>query len=201
MTANAWHDPAPKHAGGQQMRYKCRHLSSWEKLHRCPRSDFSATADVYAYDTETSNPLKTSQLYPGATAYDDPVSGASRASSFSIESTLLWRGTRSVPLINPKNQVRSYGIPVWDNPVRSHPISCRSTSTTTCTFRCALFGTKVLFTTRVPTSHELETCVHIHMTSATPWYPTRRRHGRSNASRRRSPLRMEAPSWNCSIQL
>ncbi|KAI2507356.1 Reverse transcriptase (RNA-dependent DNA polymerase) [Fragilaria crotonensis] len=33
-------------------------------------------------------------------------------------------------------------------------------------------GTKLLFTTRVPTSLELETCEHVQMTSASPWNPS-----------------------------
>eukprot|EP00978_Attheya_sp_CCMP212_P037319 scaffold174968_cov58-Attheya_sp.AAC.1 len=33
-------------------------------------------------------------------------------------------------------------------------------------------GTKVLFETRVPTKHELETYEHIEMTSPKPWEPS-----------------------------
>ena len=73
-------------------------------------------------------------------------------------------------LINP-NQLRSYGIPFWDNPFDpdhslcievhdDHHIPLRS---------C---GTKVTFRTRVPTSDELRTCEHVYMISAHPWNPS-----------------------------
>jgi hypothetical protein len=70
------------------------------------------TADVYAYDTSIK-PIENVPIVSGATAYDDPVSGL-RASSLSTES-LYYGEALDHTLINP-NQVRSYGIPFWDNP-------------------------------------------------------------------------------------
>jgi hypothetical protein len=32
-------------------------------------------------------------------------------------------------------------------------------------------GTKIKFRSRVPTTHELATCPHVQMTSASPWNP------------------------------
>ncbi len=73
-------------------------------------------------------------------------------------------------LINP-NQVLSYGIPIWDNPFDpARPLSIEVNSDLHISLRTA--GTKLLFTTRVPTAIELETCEHIQMTSAAPRNPS-----------------------------
>ena len=73
-------------------------------------------------------------------------------------------------LINP-NQLRAYGIPLWDNPFDpTHSLSIEVNPTLCISLRA--FGTKVAFCTRVPTSVELRTCEHIQMTSPHPWNPT-----------------------------
>ena len=75
-------------------------------------------------------------------------------------------------LINP-NQVRAYGISLWDNTFdqQARPLSVKVNDDLQMPLRAA--GTKLLFTTRVPTtSLELETCERIQMTSASPWNPS-----------------------------
>jgi hypothetical protein len=73
-------------------------------------------------------------------------------------------------LIYP-NQIRPYGIPLWDHPfdpmhslpVEAHPnllIPLRST------------GTKISFRTRVPTLDELRLCEHISTTNPQPGNPS-----------------------------
>jgi hypothetical protein len=124
------------------------------------------TADVYAYDTSIK-PIENVPIVSGATAYDDPVSGMTYILVFN--EALYYGDKLDHTLINP-NQVRSYGIPFWDNPfdpARSLSIDVNDD------FHIPLrtFGTKLLFTTRVPTPHELATCEHVQMTSAVPWNP------------------------------
>ena len=125
------------------------------------------TADVYAYDTSIK-PIENIPIVTGATAYDDTTSGCTYILVFN--EALYYGEKLDHTLINP-NQVRSYGIPFWDNPfdpVRSLSIDVNGD------FQIPLrtIGTKLTFTSRVPTAVELETCEHIHMTSAAPWNPS-----------------------------
>ena len=125
------------------------------------------TADVYAYDTSIK-PIENVPIVSGATAYDDPITGYTFILVFH---EALYYGEKSDhTLINP-NQVRSYGIPFWDNPfdpTRSLSIDVNDD------FHIPLraVGTKLTFTSRVPTATELETCEHILMTSSAPWNPS-----------------------------
>jgi hypothetical protein len=125
------------------------------------------TADVYAYDTSIK-PIENVPIVSGATAYDDATTGTTFILVFH---EALYYGTKlDHTLINP-NQVRSYGIPFWDNPfdtTRSLSIDIHDD------FHIPLrpVGTKLMFTSRVPTATELETCEHIHMTSSAPWNPS-----------------------------
>jgi hypothetical protein len=124
------------------------------------------TADVYAYDTSIQ-PIENVPIVSGATAYDDPITGNTYILVF--HEALYYGDKLDHTLINP-NQVRSFGIPFWDNPfdpTRSLSIDVSDD------FRIPLrtIGTKVAFTTRVPTANELEKNDHVHMTSAHPWNP------------------------------
>ena len=70
------------------------------------------TADVYAYDKSYS-PATNIPIVTGATAYDDDVTGRTYILLFNES---LYYGTRmDHSLFNP-NQLRKYGVPVWDNP-------------------------------------------------------------------------------------
>jgi hypothetical protein len=83
----------------------------------------------------------------------------------------LYYGTQlDHSLINP-NQVRAYGIPLWDNPndpARDLTIEVDNS------LRIPLepVGIKLQFRTRVSTTQELRDCEHIQMTSLRPWNPT-----------------------------
>ena len=70
-------------------------------------------------------------------------------------------------LMNP-NQIRHYGISVWDNPFdkeRSFGIGVDSeTFIPFCTI-----GTKIYFNTRTPSKKEMEICRTITMTSPEEW--------------------------------
>ena len=125
------------------------------------------TADVYAYDTSLQ-PMENVPIVSGGTAYDDPVSGDTYILVFN--ESLYYGEKLDHSLVNP-NQLRSYGIPFWDNPFDpAHSLSIEVSSDLTIPLRS--FGTKVAFRTRVPTSEELRTCEHIQMTSSQPWNPT-----------------------------
>jgi hypothetical protein len=124
------------------------------------------TADVYAYDTSIK-PIENVPIVSGATAYDDATTGTTYILVFN--EALYYGEKLDHTLINP-NQVRSYGIPFWDNPfdpTRSLSIDVNDD------FHIPLrsVGTKLMFASRVPTTTELETCEHIPMTSSAPWNP------------------------------
>jgi hypothetical protein len=125
------------------------------------------TADVYAYDASIK-PIENVPIVTGATAYDDPVTGHTYILVF--HESLYYGDKLDHTLINP-NQVRSYGIPFWDNPFDSaRSLSIDVNDDLQIPLRT--IGTKVAFRTRVPTAYELENSDHIHMTSAHPWNPT-----------------------------
>ena len=129
----------------------------------CRWKNFLATycaADVYAYDASIK-PIENVPRVTGATAFDDPVSGDTFIILF--HESFYYGEKLDHSLINP-NQIRYYGIPLWDHPfdpmhslsVEAHPnlhIPLRST------------GTKISLCTRVPTLDELRLCEHISMTN------------------------------------
>ena len=124
------------------------------------------TADVYAYDT-TIKPIENVPIVTAATAYDDPITGTTYILVFN--EAFYYGEKLDHSLINP-NQIRDYGIPLWDNPydvARDLSIDVNSS------FSIPLhtMGTKVGFRTRLPTSDELTACEHVHMTSSRPWNP------------------------------
>ncbi|KAI2502013.1 Reverse transcriptase (RNA-dependent DNA polymerase) [Fragilaria crotonensis] len=113
-------------------------------------------------------PIENVPIVSGATAYDDAVTGKTYILVFN--EALYYGAKLDHTLINP-NQVRAYGIPFWDNPFdQARPLSVEVNNDLHIPLRPV--GTKLLFTTRVPTSLELETCEHVQMTSASPWNPS-----------------------------
>ena len=125
-------------------------------------------ADVYAFDPNlppTAIPIAT-----GATIYDHPAGFP----ILLIIHEALWYGSHlNHSLINP-NQIRSYGIPLWDNPFdRDHPLAMEPSPDVTIPFHTS--GTKIYFTSRVPTTHELQdpNIIRIEITSPVDWNPTR----------------------------
>jgi hypothetical protein len=125
------------------------------------------TADVFAYDSSMA-PIENIPIVSAATAYDDSVSGDTFILVFH---EALYYGSRlDHSLINP-NQVRSCGIPFWDNPYDpAHGLSIDVDDSLSIPLHPV--GTKLQFRTRVPTKDELARCEHIDMTSATPWNPS-----------------------------
>ena len=69
------------------------------------------TADVYAYMKDIK-PIVGVPIVSGATAWDDPITGQTYI--LVINEGLYYGNKMGHSLINP-NQIRDYGIPVWDN--------------------------------------------------------------------------------------
>ena len=125
------------------------------------------TADVYAYDKSYS-PATNIPIVTGATAYDDPISGKTFILLFN---EALYYGTRmDHSLFNP-NQLRMYGVHVWDNPFdQERPFSIQASDDVEIQLKTK--GTKIFFDSRTPTEGELRSCPKIHMTSDRPWNPS-----------------------------
>ena len=82
----------------------------------------------------------------------------------------LWMGdTMSHTLVNP-NQMRYYGTVVQDNPFDPQQLHLRSQEHDVIIPMQAT-GTIVGFDSRTPTQEELQTCLHIELTSPHPWNP------------------------------
>ena len=127
----------------------------------------SRVADVYAYDSSIE-PTEAVPIVTGATAFDDPRTGMTYILVFN--ESLYYGRKLSHSLINP-NQIRHYGIDVWDNPFdqqREIAIDINDDIKVPLQTR----GTKLYFTSRVPTMEELETCQHINMTNPREWNPS-----------------------------
>ena len=121
-------------------------------------------AQVFAYDP--SLPPTEVPIVSGATAYDCPITSVTY---ILVVNEALYYGTRlDHSLWNP-NQVRSFGNPVWDNPF--DPDKPLGIDLAEVFIPLQTNGTKLLFKTRAPTARELETCVHINVTSKVPWEP------------------------------
>ncbi|KAI2505807.1 Reverse transcriptase (RNA-dependent DNA polymerase) [Fragilaria crotonensis] len=125
------------------------------------------TADVYAYDSSIK-PIENVPIVTGATAYDDPTTGTTFILVF--HESLYYGTALDHSLINP-NQVRAYGIPLWDNPYdATHNLGIEVNEDLFIALHTA--GTKIHFRTRVPSAQELQDCAHVQMTSSSPWDPT-----------------------------
>ena len=70
------------------------------------------TADAYAYDNSYF-PATYIPIVTGATAYDDPLSGKTFILQFN---EALYYGTCMDHSLFNQNQLRMYGVQVWDNP-------------------------------------------------------------------------------------
>ena len=135
----------------------------------------SRQADVYAYDTQIE-PTKGVPIVSGATAFDDNRTGLTYILVF--HESLYYGDKLDHSLVNP-NQCRSFGLEVNDNPFdKDNDVGIKATSELFIPLTTK--GTKVHFKTRVPTENELETCLHIDMTSKIEWNPNEIKLGEIN---------------------
>ena len=125
------------------------------------------TADVYTYD-KSIEPLQNVPIVTGATAYDDPNSGQT---FILVINEGLYYGTKlDHTLINP-NQIREYGVPLWDNPFdKERNMGIEISGDFHIAFK--MKGTKIYFNTRSPTADELSnTENYVHLTGSRAWNP------------------------------
>jgi hypothetical protein len=120
------------------------------------------------YRTADVKPIENVPTVTGATAYDDPTTGTTFILVF--HESLYYGTALDHSLINP-NQVRAYGIPLWDNPYdATRNLGIEVNEDLFIALHTA--GTKIHFRTRVPSAQELQDCAHVQMTSSSPWDPT-----------------------------
>ena len=155
------------------------------------------TADVYAFDKSYA-PTTDVPIVTGATAYDDPISG--RTFILLFNESLYYGSCMDHSLFNP-NQLRMYGVQVWDNPFdQERPFSIQANDDASIPLESK--GTKIYFTSRVPTSEELNSCPKIHMTSDHPWNPSEVTLQEITRDRVKDlpPLRKISSNWNDQFQ-
>ena len=125
-------------------------------------------ADVYAYIKDIA-PVVGVPIVSGATAWDDPVTGQTYI--LVINEGLYYGNKMDHSLINP-NQIRNYGIPLWDNAYdksRNGELSIELDDNIKVQMKTQ--GTKILFESRAPTKEELQGCPKIQLTSKKEWNP------------------------------
>jgi len=106
------------------------------------------------------------QICSWATAYDDGDGGT----YILVINEALWIGEKMQhSLINP-NQVRAYGISLCNDPMDPNQQLGMTIQDTFIPFIMA--GTTCSFTTRTPTSWELDNCPHLEITSDSEWNPS-----------------------------
>ena len=124
------------------------------------------SADVTGFSNDLGI-MKDIPIVTAATAYTCTTTG--KVFILVFHEFLWYGGQMDHSLINP-NQLRSYGVPVWDNPFDpSHPTQIEINDSIV--IPLAGVGTKLSFKTRVPSRTELRDCPHITMTSPLPWDP------------------------------
>ena len=126
------------------------------------------TADVFPYDSNNYQPIHNVPIVTAATAYDDP--NTNETYILVLHECLYYGMKLEHSLLNP-NQLRHFGVDVWDNaydPNHAISIECHDDNLT---IPLSTRGTKVYFTTRSPTEDELNRCHHISLTSEREWNP------------------------------
>jgi hypothetical protein len=122
-------------------------------------------ADVYGYKGDEHDAI---HIVSGVTAYDHPQHGTILLTIHQA----LWYGTKmDHSLINP-NQLRSYGVPVWDNPFDpTRDIHIEATDSVYIPLQ--QMGTKTLFNSRSPSNDELQdpALLRVELTSKRSWDP------------------------------
>ena len=123
------------------------------------------TADVYSYD-HSQRPIQGVPIVTGITSWDDPATGETLL--LVINEALFYGKKLNHSLINP-NQLRSYGVDVWDNPFDKERGLCIRIDEIT--IPMSTKGTKIRFETRVPTDQEMRGSRMIELTSKQEWNP------------------------------
>ena len=106
-------------------------------------------------------------IVSGATTVMDIITGTSFI--VLINEALYYVNKLNHSLINP-NQLRCYETMVWDNPFDLCRVFCIKTGDGN-TIDLTPDGTKIRFSSHVPTDKELRTLPHIEVTSGSEWNP------------------------------
>ena len=101
-----------------------------------------------------------------ATAWSDQNTGESFI--LVIHEALYFGDSMDHSLVNP-NQLRAFGIDVYDNPYDVKPMGIQITDNKLLPFRSD--GATIYFTTWSPTDEEMDTYEHVVITSDIPWDP------------------------------
>ena len=120
----------------------------------------SRTADVYPYHP-SCKPLYTVPIVLGLTTVMDSITG--NLFIMVINEALYYGKKLDYSLINP-DQLRCYETMVWDNPFDPYRDLCIKTGNGN-TIDLTPDGTKIVFSSNVPTDEELRTLPHIEVTS------------------------------------
>ena len=126
-------------------------------------------ADVFGFKGDSSKPDEV-HIGSAVTAYDHPDG---YTMLLTIHEALWYGQSMNHSLINP-NQLRAYGIQYWDNPYdHTKPLAIEIDDLHSIPLMTQ--GTKVLFSSRVPTNDELvdPNLVRIELTSTSCWEPTK----------------------------
>ena len=111
----------------------------------------SRTADVYPYD-QAYKPAKDVPIVTGASAYTDSTD---TTYILIIHEALFYGNKLDHTLLNP-NQLRFNNVNYWDNPYdKNNALSIEVPDVLTIPLQ--LSGTKISFSSRTPTTMELET--------------------------------------------
>ena len=101
----------------------------------------------------------------GATTYDDPISSITYIIVFNES---LYYGRELDHLLINLNQVRSYRIPLWDDPFDNfYNLSVCVNDNFEIPF--TMNGTKIKCSLRFPTAEELENFTHMEIPIKSPW--------------------------------
>ncbi len=131
-----------------------------------PLSFTGRVCDKSPYNSSAYQPERDIPIVTAATAYTCQDTGQTY---ILVINEALWFGDRLAhSLINP-NQLRFGGITVNDNPFDPHvPISIKTSDVD---IPLRLMGTTIFFESSTPTSDELNSCPHIHLTCDSEWNP------------------------------
>jgi hypothetical protein len=126
----------------------------------------SRECDVSPY-ADTYQPIVDVPIVTGATAVTSQHTGLTYILVFN---EAIWMGdVLDHSLINP-NQMRAFGVSVQDNPYADTAMHIAAEQDEF-QFPMKADGSVIFFDSRSPTSHELDTCPHIILSSATEWNP------------------------------
>ena len=131
-----------------------------------PLSFTGRVCDVSPYNSPAYQPERDIPIVTAATAFTCQHTGKT---FILVINEALWFGDRLArSLINP-NQMRFGGITVQDNPFDSQaPISIKTADVD---IPLQLMDTTIFFESSTPTSDELESCPHVHLTCDSEWNP------------------------------